>query len=71
MTRRIGFTAGVLVGICAASGFPLAAQRCEICSVSDVTLVGQDGAKVQPELCHQGLVRSCDILDAFKRVRNL
>ncbi len=71
MTRRIGFTAGVLVGICAASGSPLAAQTCEICSVGDVTLVGRDGAKVQPELGRQGLTRSCDILDESKRVRNL
>ena len=71
MTRRIGFTAGVPVGICTASGAPLAAQTDEICSVRDVTLVGQEGAKVQPELGPQGLTRSCDILDASKRVRNL
>jgi len=71
MTRRLGFTAEILVGICVASGSLLAAQTCEICSVGDVTLVGQEGAKVQPELGPQGLTRSCDILDASKRVRNL
>ncbi len=71
MTRRLGFTAGVLVGICAASWAPLAAQTCEICSVRDVTLEGQAGAKVQPDFGPQGLIRSCDILDASMRVRNL
>lgn len=71
MTRRSGLTAGVLVGVCAGSRSRLAVQAVEICSVPDVTLVGQDVTVVKPELRLFGQLGSSEILDECKRVRNL
>ncbi len=71
MTRRIGLTAGVLVGVCAASWFRPAVQSFEVCSVPDVTPVSQDGTEVKPELRLFGLLSSSEILYEYKRVRKL